>query len=76
MKDEQCIYNPVQCPYTGGFSLPQCFTHPSGGLGQWDVCVSEQPQFLGGQFKYHLNYPSTITKVEVQKVNNCDAPVV
>lgn len=40
-RDEQCIYNPVQCPYTGGFSLPQCFTHPSGGLGQWDVCVSE-----------------------------------
>lgn len=39
LQEEQCIMNPVQCPYSGGYSLPQCFTHPLE-INKWAICVS------------------------------------
>lgn len=31
---------------------------------------------FGGEFTYHINYPSAIVKIEEQKVTNCDKPVI
>ena len=73
LQEEQCILNPVQCPYSGGYSLPQCFTHPISG-NQWAVCVSENNEIGGGSFTFNIDFKTTIKDCEPVHILNCDLP--
>ncbi len=69
--------NHVQCPYSGGYSLPQCFTHPSPtGIDHWDICVSEINAIDGGSFTYRIDYGSPIKQMRAWNVVECDGALV